>query len=187
MIRRFAIAEDNKPVTTSFTVTIVSGQTQYFLETATRVYWALVTESNVTQGGIDTLSGPYPHAPTAGEASSGLYNIRSISGVAADAEFISGSLMVYYNGQLLSKDDQFTENANGYNFTFSGGSLDPDFPDATEDISVAFRGSNLVVLGGSEAISVPSDGLYPDVATGFYVTLSGFSAGVSVNLTVTYG
>jgi hypothetical protein len=187
MIRRYAIAEDNKPVTTSFTVIIVSGQTRYFLETGTRVYWSLITESNVTQGGVDTLSGPFPHTPTAGEASSGLYSIRSISGVSATAEYISGSLMVYYNGQLLSKDDQFSENANGYNFTFSGDSLDPDFPDATEDVSVAFRDSNLVVLGGSEAISIPSDGYYPDAATGFYVTLSGFSTGVTVNLTTTYG
>jgi len=187
MIRRFALSEDNLPITTSFGVTIVAGQTRYFLETGTRVYWAMITESNVNANSIYTLSGPYPHTPTSGEESSGLYDIRSISGVVGDAEYVSGSLMVFYNGQLLSKDDEFSENANGYNFTFSGGSLDPDFPAATEDLAVVFRDSNLVSVSGSENVSIPSDGLYPDVSTGFYVTLSGFSTGNVINLTTTYG
>ena len=187
MIRRFAPAEDNLPTTTAFSVVIVSGQIRYFLETGSRVYWALVTESNVTSGSVDTFSGPYPHNPTAGEASSGVYDIRAISGVDADAEYVSASTMVFRNGLLLSKDDEYFENANGYNFTFVGGSLDPSFPIVTDDLSVSFRDANLVSLGGAETILVPVDGLYPDVTTGFYVTLSNFAAGNTVNLTVTFG
>jgi len=184
MIRRFALASDNLPITTSFSIDIETWVTRYFLDTGTRVNWAIITQSNVSATGANFFVGPYSWEADGSQT----YDISAKVG--ESISYIEDSLMLFYNGQLLSQVDEYEETNvsglfDGHSFKFKD-AFTP-LPVSGEFLAVAFRDANAVSLTGNETVAIASDGIYPDVSSGMYVDLVGFTAGVTINLIIVFG
>lgn len=188
MQRRFSLSEDNKPISSSFSVEIQSGVTQYTLTTGVPVSWAIVSQSNVLETYSNTLLGPFPHTPTVTEESSGEYDIQTITGIDSAALYELGSLMVFYNGQLMTRAVEYNEEdgssvVDRHSFTFDVAELSP-LPATTDQIVVSYK--QYIAVSGEGSVSISSVGLYPENPTGILVDLTGFTAGETVAVNVIY-
>jgi hypothetical protein len=185
LIRRFALSSDNLPITTSYSIDIETGVTRYFLDTGMRVNWAIITQSNVIAAGANLFSGPYSWEADG----STTYDISAKIG--ETVSYVEDSLMLFYNGQLLSQGDEYEEtNAgdlfDGHSFKFKA-AFTP-LPIAGETLQVTFRDTiDAVSLIGDEIVSINSDDIYPEVSSGMYVNLVGFTTGVTINLIIVFG
>ena len=189
MIRTYNLVSDNVPTNGIFTVEIdtgLSAHPYYTLETGTPVTWAIVTSSNVEVKDSDAYFGPYNFTPIDAVSE---YDIQSAL-ITNDSgmEFVPESLMVYYNGQLLKLDQEYSENADRHNFEFIdvGTTGLPELPDSNENLTVVFKRYIDSVPSSSGSVYIPTNGLYPYMPTGIKVLLSDFSHGDSVQLNIIY-
>lgn len=182
MIRIFQLSQDNVPVST--TISEEASALGYIsVETGTPVSWAIIVQSNVSLTNNTPDRGPY-YTPTPGSGNP--YSIRSFTDVAVDATYVSKSLKVYYNGQLLTRDVEYTEDSS-YEFSFIiGGSGLPEAPDSIDTIAISYRISEAGGTVGSKTVRVDKDSFYPNQATGFKILYENFSLGDPINLEIIY-
>lgn len=188
MIRKFKRTTDNNLTSLSYSIQVGSELTpetsgEILVETATPVYFAIVTESGVTTTSSTPNKGPYY---ISGTGSDSVYDLQSIVPSTTAA---SSSLQVYLNGQLLELGEEYYE-IGDHQFSFY--QLDDDlkglvnYPSSTDIIGIVYRqavdGGN---LSGSEVISISA--VYPEVSTGFKISYSDFSDGDVINLVILYG
>ena len=183
MIRNFLLSSDNIPQSTNVSTTATAGSGYISVETANPVSWAVIANANVSLTSNTPMRGPYFFDPVDAQA---VYNVETISGVPG-ITYIAGSLSVYYNGQLLTKDVEYTETTT-QTFTFQvGASALPELPSLTDGdkLMISFRISAATgSLSTSESVYI-SD-VYPDVSTGFRIRYEGFSVSDPINLSIIY-
>ena len=166
MIRRMTISEDNVPQTVRVSESIVSSSGSIFVETGFPVSWGIVQNASVGQISADDEIGPlffYPNSPT----SNLTYNVGDISSEPG-VVYVSGSLQIYYNGILLTKDIDYTEDAGNEEFTLivDGGDGLATNPGSGDELALNFV-KNITFTSPSATTTISVR--IPAASTGFYI------------------
>lgn len=160
------ISEDNVPQVVRISENISTSDGSIFVETGFAVSWGIVQNASVGQISADDEIGPIffsPNSPT----SNLTYNVGDIS-LDPGVVYVSGSLQIYYNGILLTKDVDYTEDLGNEEFTLivdGGAGLATD-PGPNDELALKFvKNVTFTAPSVTTAITVR----VPATGTGFYI------------------
>lgn len=171
------LSGDNLPQTTRVSESISSSSGSVFVETGFNTSWAIVQNASVGQISSDDEIGPIffsPNSPT----SNLLYDVGDISSD-PDVVYVSGSLQVFYNGLLLTKDTDYTEDASNGQFTFivDGGPGLIANPGSSDELAIKFV-KNVSFSSPDPTSSITTR--IPTNATGLYIDYENISGSLLV-------
>jgi len=175
MIRKMTLAEDNIPKLTRVSETVATSTGSIFVETGFMVSWGMVQNASVGQISSDDEVGPVffsPNTPT----SNLLYNVGDISSSAGDI-YVSGSLQLYYNGILLTKDLDYTEETGNEEFTLIIGDSLLTNPDVSDNFAIKYV-KNVTFTSPTPTTTIVVR--VPETETGFYIDYENVSGSLLV-------
>lgn len=176
MIRRFVISDDNKPQVLRVSEEISETSGSFFIETGYRVSWGITQNASVGQLATDDKIGPIFFSPNT-PVSNLTYNVGTISSDPG-AVFVSNSIEIYFNGLLLTKDVDYTEDSGNEEFTLivGGDGLNVN-PGSSDELSLSYvKNVSFTSPGSSTTISFR----VPSIGTGFYIDYTNVSGSLLV-------